>query len=70
MHNTKSCLYKSWSQDSAFWLSSENVISIMNHVFPYIFDSVNPDNQMKLSYEKKRKLEIEITSETKWTLNQ
>ena len=53
MHNTKSCLYKRWSKDSAFWLSSGNVISIMNHVFPYIFDSVNPDNQMKLSHEKK-----------------
>lgn len=53
MHNTKSCLYKSWGKDSAFWLSSENVISIMNHIFPYIFDSVDPDNQMKLSHEKK-----------------
>lgn len=24
----------------------------MNHVFPYIFDSVDPDNKMKLSHEK------------------
>lgn len=41
----------------------------MNHVFPYIFDSVDSDNKMKLSH-KKRKLEVEITSETKWTPNQ
>lgn len=25
----------------------------MNHVFPYIFDSVDSDNKMKLSHEKK-----------------
>lgn len=41
----------------------------MNHFFPYILDSLDPDNKMKLSHGK-RELGRAIPSKTKWTPNQ